>query len=66
MMNIVCPPTFVGGVGGSGTRVVTDILIKMGTFMGDKLKLSNDYKDGDGKFRLIFLYWNTSTPIFLI
>lgn len=45
MMNLVCPPTFVGGVGGSGTRVVTDILIKMGIFMGDNLNPSNDYME---------------------
>jgi len=38
-------PVFVGGVGGSGTRVVTDILMKMGFFMGDKLNSSNDYME---------------------
>ncbi|MDD5123606.1 sulfotransferase [Methylovulum sp.] len=38
-------PVFVGGVGGSGTRVVTDILMKMGFFMGDNLNNSNDYME---------------------
>lgn len=36
-------PVFVGGVGGSGTRVVTEILKQMGIFMGANLNNSNDY-----------------------
>lgn len=38
-------PVFIGGVGGSGTRVVTEILKRSGFFMGDNLNASNDYLD---------------------
>lgn len=33
----------VGGIGGSGTRVVTEILMSMGFFMGNNLNGANDY-----------------------
>jgi len=36
-------PNLIGGIGGSGTRVVTEILIKMGFFMGGDLNNSKDY-----------------------
>lgn len=36
-------PVLVGGVGGSGTRVITEILMKTGFFMGSNLNSSNDY-----------------------
>jgi len=36
-------PILIGGVGGSGTRVVAEILIKMGFHMGHDLNKSNDY-----------------------
>lgn len=32
----------IGGMGGSGTRVVAEILLKIGVFMGDELNDSND------------------------
>lgn len=38
-------PVFIGGVGGSGTRVVTELLKRTGFFMGDNLNSSNDYLD---------------------
>ncbi len=36
------PPVVVGGVGGSGTRVICQLLISLGVFMGDRLNESND------------------------
>lgn len=36
-------PVLVGGVGGSGTRVVTEVLMRLGFFMGGNLNASNDY-----------------------
>lgn len=38
-------PVLVGGVGGSGTRIVTEILVRMGYFMGSNLNDSNDNMD---------------------
>jgi len=35
-------PILIGGVGGSGTRIVTEILKQSGIFMGDSLNVSND------------------------
>lgn len=35
-------PVIVSGVGGSGTRVVAEILARLGLFMGDDLNRSND------------------------
>lgn len=35
-------PVVVGGVGGSGTRVIAQILMKMGFFMGSDLNDAND------------------------
>ncbi len=35
-------PILIGGVGGSGTRVVTEILKQSGVFMGSNLNSSND------------------------
>ena len=35
-------PVVIGGVGGSGTRVVTDILMGLGYFMGDRLNSAHD------------------------
>ncbi len=32
----------IGGLGGSGTRLVADILLKSGVFLGDDLNVSND------------------------
>lgn len=42
-MSLIDSPILVGGVGGSGTRVVTEILMEMGVFMGKNLNLSKDY-----------------------
>ncbi|HEY5410285.1 MAG TPA: sulfotransferase [Caulobacteraceae bacterium] len=36
------PPVVIGGVGGSGTRVIAQMLIALGVFMGDRLNESND------------------------
>lgn len=36
-------PVVVGGVGGSGTRVVAEILRQLGFYMGNDLNPSNDY-----------------------
>lgn len=35
-------PVVIGGVGGSGTRVITQILIRLGYFMGRDLNYAND------------------------
>jgi len=35
-------PILIGGVGGSGTRIVTEILKQSGIFMGGNLNMSND------------------------
>lgn len=36
------PPVVVGGVGGSGTRVVAEMLETLGVFMGDDLNVAHD------------------------
>jgi hypothetical protein len=36
-------PVLIGGVGGSGTRVVAELLMAMGFFLGDNLNKSNDF-----------------------
>lgn len=62
--NSACPPVFVGGVGGSGTRVVTDILMKIGLFMGDNLNSSNDYMELSNllpKFRELMQFHGTKS-----
>src|SRR5579875_3355885 len=38
-------PVLVGGVGGSGTRVVAEMLSSRGFFLGEKLNASNDTLD---------------------
>ncbi len=43
-------PVIVGGVGGSGTRVVTEVMKRAGYFMGDDLNLSNDNMQLAGYF----------------
>lgn len=35
-------PVIVGGIGGSGTRVIAEILIELGYFMGNDLNVSSD------------------------
>jgi len=40
--NRISGPIIIGALGGSGTRVVTQILIDSGIFMGDNLNNSND------------------------
>ncbi len=35
-------PTVIGGVGGSGTRLLVDMMLQMGYFMGSNLNKSND------------------------
>jgi len=40
--NRISEPIVIGALGGSGTRVVTQILIDSGIFMGDNLNNSND------------------------
>ncbi|ACD95235.1 sulfotransferase family protein [Trichlorobacter lovleyi] len=62
-------PVFIGGVGGSGTRVVTEILKKSGFFMGNNLNTSNDYLEfsrlGAGLRQLMQLYGSkTNTEIY--
>jgi Sulfotransferase family len=42
---MVPPPTVAGGTGGSGTRVVTEILSSAGVFMGSRLNRSGDALD---------------------
>lgn len=39
------PPVVVGGVGGSGSRVVAEMLETLGLFIGDDL---NDARDNKG------------------
>jgi len=39
---IISSPIVIGGVGGSGTRLVVDLLKKMNIFMGNELNESND------------------------
>ncbi len=46
-------PIAVGGIGGSGTRVVAAILKELGIFIGDNLNASNDNLD--------FLGWRDFT-----
>jgi hypothetical protein len=36
------PPVAIGGLGGSGTRVVAEILLRLGYFLGGDLNKSND------------------------
>jgi len=43
-------PVIVGGVGGSGTRAVTEVLKHAGYFMGDDLNVSNDNMQLAGYF----------------
>jgi len=38
----ICCPIGIGGVGGSGTRIVAEIITKMGIFLGDNLTVAND------------------------
>lgn len=45
MNNFNSSPVIVGGVGGSGTRTIVDILLKMNYFMGGNLNESNDYME---------------------
>jgi hypothetical protein len=40
--NIRKSPVAIGGVGGSGTRLVAEIAKKMGIFIGDNINISND------------------------
>jgi len=42
-VNKFLDPTICGGVGGSGTRVITQVLIESGFFMGKELNQSNDF-----------------------
>ncbi len=42
MMNMAQSPVVVGGVGGSGTRVIAQILMDLGFYMGDDLNNAND------------------------
>ncbi|MGH2863867.1 MAG: sulfotransferase [Solirubrobacteraceae bacterium] len=41
----VSPPTAAGGTGGSGTRVITEVLSASGVFMGSHLNLAGDSLD---------------------
>ena len=36
------PPIIIGGIGGSGTRIIAEALIDLGVFMGNDLNTSND------------------------
>lgn len=38
----VLPPVAIGGVGGSGTRLVAEIVRRLGHYMGDDLNVAND------------------------
>lgn len=44
-------PIAVGGIGGSGTRVVVQMLIKLGFHMGQHLNASNDNLDFTARFK---------------
>ena len=41
----VSPPTAAGGTGGSGTRVITEVLASAGVFMGSRLNRAGDALD---------------------
>ena len=43
--NIVNGPVVIGGVGGSGTRVVAKLLKTMGYYLGDSDEYTNDNID---------------------
>lgn len=46
-------PLAIGGVGGSGTRVVAEIARSLGVFLGDNLNSTNDNLDFPGLSRII-------------
>lgn len=46
-------PVAIGGIGGSGTRVVAQLLMALGYFMGDKLNLYNDNLAFTRKFKCL-------------
>jgi len=42
LQGITQPPVAIGGIGGSGTRLVAQILMDLGIYMGDDLNAAND------------------------